>query len=391
MRDLLARAAVTLVRRSFRNALTLIAIVLSATTITALFGITAGSSAQTAERFSQLDSPIIQATLPATEWENSENDILQRLVGFTNITRAGTLDLPQDTASSLTVTAPRWGTSIKTNIAVATAQGLMARQASITSGSYPVSESVSARDPYTVSLGSRLASELGVTASVNQGLSARVSLNGTEMAVTGILQDAENQSELSTAVVVTPQTAALLGLLPPNRTLQIRVTENAASTVGSLLGLALHPQDAEAVPLKYPASPEKLRASLMQDSQNLTLIICVIMAIVSAFSIINTMQIAVTERRREIGISLALGLSGKDISIQFLLESMLLGTLGGFIGMLIGSVIVAGASLLLFWPYILPQEVLLIPVAGIIIGALAGLIPAIRAARIDPVELLRST
>lgn len=114
------------------------------------------------------------------------------------------------------------------------------------------------------------------------------------------------------------------------------------------------------------------------------------MIVVSAFSIINTMQIAIVERRKEIGIDMALGLSSTSIALQFLVESMLLGGIGALIGTLLGGIATGVASTIGQWPFIIPPYVALIPPFGLVVGALAGLLPAIRAARIRPAELLRS-
>lgn len=140
-----------------------------------------------------------------------------------------------------------------------------------------------------------------------------------------------------------------------------------------------------------PADPRSLRASLMADAEQTTLIITVVMVVVSIFTVVNTMQIAIAERRREIGISLALGMPAWHIAAQFLLEAMLLRVLrrvcwhGG--GVAYGRCACHGMG----WTFMLPWTVLLVPVAGAMAGAVGGVVPAFQATRIDPAELLRAT
>lgn len=336
MKRIIARAFTTLLRRTSRNLLTLIAIVLSGATLAALLGITTSSAAQTASRFNQMESPVITASLPASQWNVSEDEILQRLESFTLIKEAGTLNLLQDMSTVVDISAPQWGVTTQANVSIATRQGLAARQATIVSGTTPT------------------------------------------------------QGPLATAVVLSPESARILGPMPTSRNLHILVADNSAEEVGQHLQAALFPTDTNQVSLSYPSNPRKLCESLMADSAVLTFITAGIMLVVSTFSIINTMLIAIAERRKEIGITMALGLGRREIALQFLVESILLGVLGATVGMLLGCVIVGGVSVFGGWPFMIPVSVLLIPLFGLVIGALAGLVPAWRASRVNPAELLRS-
>lgn len=387
MTALFARSLRALLRRASRNILTILAVILSAATLAAFLGITASSASQTARRFTQMESSSLQVTLPASTWNTPESELLSRIANFHYIEGAGTLNTPEDSSNSMTITSPQWGSSITTNIGVATMAGLSAREAHVVSGTGLPSESGSSLDPFTVLLGARAASELGIT--MQQGHPV-VSMNGTNFSVSGIVKDSESEATLSTAVIITPQTAKILKILPPNRVLTVRVAENTASAVGANLAAALYPSAPDSAVIKYPSNPEKLRDSLLADSQSLTFITAGIMTVVSAFSIINTMQIAIVERRKEIGIDMALGLSSTSIALQFLVESMLLGGIGALIGTLLGGIATGVASTIGQWPFIIPPYVALIPPFGLVVGALAGLLPAIRAARIRPAELLRS-
>lgn len=89
--------------------------------------------------------------------------------------------------------------------------GLSAREAHVVSGTGLPSESGSSLDPFTVLLGARAASELGIT--MQQGHPV-VSMNGTNFSVSGIVKDSESEATLSTAVIITPQTAKILKILP---------------------------------------------------------------------------------------------------------------------------------------------------------------------------------
>lgn len=387
MKTLFSRASLALARRAGRNALTLLAVVLSAATLAALLGITASSAAQTARRFTRMETSILQVSMPASAWRIPEKDLLGRIANFEHIEAAGTLGLPEDSSSSVAVTLPRWGTHLSTAVSVATTAGLAARGAHIVAGHGLAQGSAAASDPYQVLLGTRAASQLGIT--MAQG-PQHITLNGIDLVVSGIVADSETQATLATAVIINPETAARLELLPTGRTLLLRVNENAANAVGTNLAVALNPVSPNDVAIKYPANPVKLRNNLLADSHSLTLITAAIVGVVSAFSIVNTMQIAIVERRKEIGIDMALGLSSHTLALQFLVESMLLGALGACVGTLMGAVATGGAAILNGWPFILPPSTLLIPIFGLVVGALAGVIPAIRAARINPVELLRS-
>ncbi len=122
----------------------------------------------------------------------------------------------------------------------------------------------------------------------------------------------------------------------------------------------------------------------------------VIAVIVGGLSVINTMVMTVTERIREIGIKKAVGAPTGAILREFIVEATLLGAIGGVIGLALGALLVtilnaqtagSGTSVFLLTPTLLLRSFLF----ATVLGALAGIYPALRAARLDPVTALRST
>jgi putative ABC transport system permease protein len=112
--------------------------------------------------------------------------------------------------------------------------------------------------------------------------------------------------------------------------------------------------------------------------------------LVGGIGIMNIMLVSVTERTREIGIRLAIGAFGGEVMLQFLLEAIVLSTLGGVIGIclgLIGSYFAANALAL---PFVLaPDIVALAFVFSALVGVVFGYLPARKAANLDPIEALR--
>jgi putative ABC transport system permease protein len=114
--------------------------------------------------------------------------------------------------------------------------------------------------------------------------------------------------------------------------------------------------------------------------------------LVGAIGIANIMVISVLERRGEIGLRRALGATRRHISSQFLAESALLAALGGIAGLLLGTVATFAYAQAKAQPFVVPTWALIAaPAAGFAIGAIAGLYPAAKAARLSPTEALRAT
>ena len=112
--------------------------------------------------------------------------------------------------------------------------------------------------------------------------------------------------------------------------------------------------------------------------------------IVGGIGIMNIMLVSVTERTREIGIRLAIGAHGKDVLTHFLIEAILLSSLGGLVGV---AVVVGGSQALSSyngWPVLVPTTWIFISVAGsALVGIISGFYPAYKAAQLDPIDALR--
>jgi putative ABC transport system permease protein len=112
--------------------------------------------------------------------------------------------------------------------------------------------------------------------------------------------------------------------------------------------------------------------------------------VVGGIGIMNVMLVSVTERTREIGVRLAVGAKQRDIVFQFLIEAMLISLSGGLIGIVVGILIIPlAASLNNGVALLLPGSIPLAFGVALLTGILFGLYPALRAARLDPIEALR--
>jgi len=128
-------------------------------------------------------------------------------------------------------------------------------------------------------------------------------------------------------------------------------------------------------------------------SKTLTLLLSAIAGVslvVGGIGIMNIMLVSVTERTREIGIRLAVGVHGRDVLLQFLIEAVILSSLGGIIGIVLGVGFSELVSLRTGWPILVSPTSVVVAVAfSAAVGVFFGYYPARKAAQLDPIEALR--
>ncbi len=239
----------------------------------------------------------------------------------------------------------------------------------------------------TVVLGSKAATRLGV---VSPG--TKVWLGGTYFTVIGILDPVVLAPELDTTAFIGAKPATeLFGFEGNPTTVYVRAAEQAVAQVRNLLPGTIAPDAPETVEVSRPSDALAAKNASDQAFTGLLVGLGSIALLVGGIGVANTMVISVLERRREIGLRRALGATRGHIRSQFLAEALLLSGLGGLMGALLGSGVTAVFALANGWPIALPPETILVGIgATLVIGAIAGLYPAIRAARTPPTAALSS-
>jgi putative ABC transport system permease protein len=242
----------------------------------------------------------------------------------------------------------------------------------------------------TVVLGAQAATILQIP---NANGHIQLYLGGTWFTVVGIMKPALLDPNLDTTVFIGLPVAERLFRTQPNPSeIYVRANQDHVPGVANLLAPTADPQNPDGVQVSRPSNVLEARAAAKGQFTTLLLGLGAVALLVGAIGIANIMVISVLERRGEIGLRRALGATRRHITIQFLAESALLAALGGLAGLLLGAIATLVYALARGQPWVVPLYALIAaPVAGFAIGALAGLYPASKAARLSPTEALRST
>lgn len=236
-----------------------------------------------------------------------------------------------------------------------------------------------------VVVGSKAAERLGV---VSPGM--QLWMGERLVTVVGVLDPVPLAPELDSSVLVGEEAAAQsFGHRGTPTTVYQRSSDEAVDHVRSVLARTIAPESPNDVEVSRPS--DALAAKNAADQAFLGLLVGLgsVALLVGGIGVANTMIISVLERRREIGLRRALGATKGHVRSQFVVEALLVSAFGGALGAAIGSAVTAVVAFANGWPVALPPEAPVAALAAtVLIGAAAGLYPALRAARIPPTVAL---
>ncbi|MFG6195322.1 ABC transporter permease [Nonomuraea sp. JJY05] len=258
-------------------------------------------------------------------------------------------------------------------------------EGSVTKGTWL--NDATARQPAVV-LGAQAAERLGLART-----GVQVWMGGRWFTVIGILGPMPLAPEIErSALVGFPAARELLGFDGYPTTIYERSSDEAVESVRQVLPRTVNPENPEEVTVSRPSDALAAKAAAAGAFTNLLLGLGAVALLVGGVGVANTMVISVLERRKEIGLRRSLGATRGQVRIQFLAESLLLSILGGVAGAVLGALATTGYALSRGWPPVVPPWALAGAVgATLLIGTLAGLYPAMRAARLSPTVALATT
>ncbi len=385
--DLARVASVGLRTRRARAALSALGIAIGVAAIVAVLGLSASSRAGLLAEIDRLGTNLLTVSTGQTLFGGTAE---LPLAAPGMIARIGPVTQVADTGStSANVYRSPLIPSVNTNalqVQAGTLNLLPAVGATVARGSYL--NAATATEPVCV-LGAQAAQLLGFDR-VYPG--ERVWLGGMWFYVAGILTSAALAPEIDSSVLVGFRSAErYLGLDGHPTTIYVRTVTSQTAAVQSVLAATANPESPNEVDVSQPSAALTARADAEGALNGLFLGLGAVSLLVGAVGVANIMIISVLERRSEIGLRRALGATKGNIRTQFLSEAVLLALLGGVAGVTLGILATAVYAHTKHWATVIPTLAWAGGLgAAFAIGAIAGLLPAIRAARLAPTDALRT-
>jgi putative ABC transport system permease protein len=386
--DLARLSSVGLRTRRLRAGLSALGIAIGVAAIVAVLGLSASSQAGLLAEINQLGTNLLTVSNGQSfgggtaELPTTAPGMIGRISGVQQVQSTGAVNganafrtpyIPSVDTNGLTVQAASLG--LPSVVATSLAQGHY-----LNSGT--------AREPVVV-LGAVTAQLLGIDRIYPD---ERIWVGGQWFYIAGILKPAVLASAIDTSVLIGyPAAENYLGFDGHPSTIYLRAQTDRVNAVDSLLAATSNPENPSGVSVSQPSNALVAQADAKSALDGLFLGLGAVALLVGAVGVANIMIISVLERRSEIGLRRALGATRAHIRTQFLSEAVLLGLLGGSAGVAVGSASTAIYAHTKHWATVIPTEAWAGGIAAsLVIGAVAGLIPALRAARLSPTQALWS-
>jgi putative ABC transport system permease protein len=384
--ELTRLSTVGLRTRKLRAGLSALGIAIGVAAIVAVLGLSASSQAGLLNEINQLGTNLLTVsngqsfTGGTAELPTTAPAMVARIGGVQQVQTTGAVNgakayrnplIPSANTNGLTVQAA--SLDLLSVVATGIAQGHYLNAAT-------------AQEPVAV-LGAVAAQRLGIDR-LYPG--ERIWAGGQWLYVAGILRPAVLVSAIDTSVLVGYAAAErYMGFDGHPSAIYLRAQNERVNAVDDLLAASANPENPYQVNVSQPSSALVAEADARSALNGLFLGLGAVALLVGAVGVANIMIISVLERRSEIGLRRALGATRGHIRIQFLSEAVLLGLLGGTVGVVLGAASTAAYAYTKRWDTVIPTAAWAGGfAASLFIGAVAGLMPALRAARLSPTQAL---
>jgi putative ABC transport system permease protein len=318
-------------------------------------------------------------------------DAPARVRRLNGVEAAGTfsrLDVGDDLVRSVAVVDPRGDDAFQLAVIAASSGLFDAVRGELRTGRY-FDDGHDRRGDRVVVLGKNAAARLGINRIDAQ---PAVFLGDQPYTVIGILDSVANRAELLDAVIMPNGAARTAYDLQSPAELEIRTAVGAAQLIARQAPVAIDPNEPTALQVDAPPAPGQVRRDVEADVNALFLLLGGVALLVGGLGIANVTLLSVLERISEIGLRRALGAARRHIAAQFLVESVVVGFLGGLLGTTAGVLLTVSVSAARDWTPLLDiRLVVMAPLLGAVIGLAAGTYPAWKASAIEPIAALRGS